>query len=108
VILGISEYLAVGLPLGVLTASAEPSPQVCSRCRLKPEETHASAHTWVPYLFIYLFIYSFIYLLILTVFIIINLISYCKYISCNSFSAFHQNVSFGQNIHLITGLCIKV
>lgn len=55
-----------------------------------------------------LFIYLFIYLLILTVFIIINLVSYCKYISCHSFSAFHQNVSFGQNIHLITGLCIKV
>lgn len=47
VILGISEHLEFGLPLGLIRVDAEPVSQVCSGCRLKLEERHASAITFM-------------------------------------------------------------
>ena len=47
-ILGISEYLKVGLPKSVLGVGAEPAPQVCSGCRFKLERAHTTGQVVVP------------------------------------------------------------
>ena len=48
IILGASEHLEVGLPLVFVGVGAEPAPQVCSRCRFRPEGTHDTGWAGVP------------------------------------------------------------
>lgn len=48
VILGLSEYLGVRTNLSVLRVGAESAPKVCSLCRFRLEEIHATGQSGVP------------------------------------------------------------
>ena len=48
VVLGVSENLGVRLSLDVVGVGAEPAPQVCSRCRFKPEGIGVTHQVGVP------------------------------------------------------------